>query len=486
MASWLDDERELLARTLTAEAGNQGSQGLLAAGSVIMNRAKQGGYGDGVRGVILKPGQFSPLNSLTGYAGGEQGQNMAAIKPTPEAYQVADALISGNYQDPTGGATHFYNPDISSPSWGGGDGWTRIGDHVFGRADAGRGGNMQANVNQRAPVISTSGAAQQPSPQGQSDQPFYKNPDFWDRLAIGFSGMTLNPNEALINASAQRIDRRAEGRQTEKQRNATAEWLRSQGRDDLADAVSSGAIGGRDALGLMQPEKQEQTAAMQNYEFLVSRGVPPEEAQKQAFGRGGTTVNVGSQQSTAYGDAPKGTVWEYDDQGNHVMEPAPGGGMRPKVIPLGGTEAEKRAADISGGAKSNQDAAARAQDSMNLIKSVMDDPALGQITGMIQGRLPPITQSGTDLGVKIEQLQGQAFLAAFESLKGGGQITEREGQAAQNAMARLQRAQSEKAFRASLAELYDIMDRARRRASGETVPDIGDGSDGFSVTGRIK
>lgn len=349
-----------------------------------------------------------------------------------------------------------------------------------------QGGNMQPNVSQRGPVISTSGTAQQPAPQGQAEEPFYKNPDFWDRLAIGFSGMTLNPNEALINASAQRIDRRAEGRQTEKQRNATAEWLRSQGRDDLADAVLSGAIGGRDALGLMQPEKQGPTAAMQNYEFLVQRGVPPEEAQKQAFGRGGNTVIIGSQQSTAYGDAPKGTVWEYDEQGNHVMEPAPGGGMRPKVTPLGGTEAEKRAADISGGAKSNQDAAARAQDSMNLIKSVMDDPALGQVTGMFQGRIPPITQAGTDLGVKIEQLQGQAFLAAFESLKGGGQITEREGQAAQNAMARLQRAQSEKAFRASLAELYDIMGRARRRASGETVPDIDVDGGGFSVTGRIK
>lgn len=298
MADWLNDERELLARTLTAEAGNQGIPGLLAAGSVIMNRVNQGGYGDGVRGVILKPGQFSPLNSITGYAGGEQGQDMAAIRPTSEAYSVADALLSGNYSDPTGGATHFYNPDISSPSWGGGEGWKRIGAHVFGKADAGRGGNMAPQQRQSSPVVSTSGQM----PQQDERQPFFKNPDFWDRLAIGLGGMTLNPNVALLNASAGRIEQRAADRGTAKQRNATAEWLRSQGRDDLADAVQSGAIGGRDALGLMQPQKQDQTAAMQNYQFLLAQGVDPKEAQKQAFG-GGTTVNVGGGEATPFQEA---------------------------------------------------------------------------------------------------------------------------------------------------------------------------------------
>ena len=57
MQSWMDDDREVLARTLIAEAGNQGPLGMLAAGSVIMNRARTPGYGAGVRGVILKPGE---------------------------------------------------------------------------------------------------------------------------------------------------------------------------------------------------------------------------------------------------------------------------------------------------------------------------------------------------------------------------------------------------------------------------------------------
>jgi hypothetical protein len=134
------DDRELLARLLQAEAGSEGPLGMLAVGSVIRNRANARGYGDTIRDVMMKPGQFSPLNSITGYAGGEQGVNFDRLQASETAYAVADAILSGEYDDPTGGATHFYNPDISTPSWGresGGD-WMTLGRHIFGMADAGR------------------------------------------------------------------------------------------------------------------------------------------------------------------------------------------------------------------------------------------------------------------------------------------------------------------------------------------------------------
>jgi len=132
------DERELLARTIQAEAGNQDFDGKLAVASVIANRVKSGKYGKGIKGVILKPGQFSAWNSETGYAGGEQGQNMERMKASEEAYKAADAIISGNYSSEVGDATHYYNNSISVPAWGkeksGGD-WYRVGDHIFGKAD---------------------------------------------------------------------------------------------------------------------------------------------------------------------------------------------------------------------------------------------------------------------------------------------------------------------------------------------------------------
>lgn len=134
------DQRELLALTLDAEAGGEGYDGMLAAGSVIANRAKTDGYGGDISEVIMKPGQFSAWNSVTGYANGEGGLDMASRNPSKDAYAVADSILSGKYEDPTGGATHYYNPSVANPKWGrdAGGNWERIGNHVFGNADAGR------------------------------------------------------------------------------------------------------------------------------------------------------------------------------------------------------------------------------------------------------------------------------------------------------------------------------------------------------------
>lgn len=129
-------DREILALTLQAEAGGEGYDGMLAAGSVIANRAASGKYGEGISGVIMKPGQFSAWNGVTGYAGGEGAIDMDKVRPGKSALKAADAILSGDYTDVTGGATHYYNPNVASPAWGGnvGSNWTDIGNHRFGRA----------------------------------------------------------------------------------------------------------------------------------------------------------------------------------------------------------------------------------------------------------------------------------------------------------------------------------------------------------------
>jgi hypothetical protein len=69
------------------------------------------------------------------------------------------------------------------------------------------------------------------------------------RLAIGLEGLTLNPNQALIGQLQSGIERR----ETASQKNATAEWLRSRGRDDLVAAMEGG-LPAADALRIaMQP-----------------------------------------------------------------------------------------------------------------------------------------------------------------------------------------------------------------------------------------
>jgi len=137
------EDRELLALTLQAEAGGEGMVGMLAAGSVIRNRADSGKYGKGIRGVIMRPGQFSAWNLETKYASGKGGIDMGRLRATKEAYAAADKLLSGDYEDKTGGATHYYNDKVATPDWGqtAGGNWTRIGNHLFGFGDGKPGSN---------------------------------------------------------------------------------------------------------------------------------------------------------------------------------------------------------------------------------------------------------------------------------------------------------------------------------------------------------
>ncbi len=127
------NSRDMLARTLLAEAGNQGPTGMQAVANVIRNRAVAGNFGgDTVEGVIQKPSQFEPWNTAAGR------NRMAAIDPNSPQYQTATAAIDQAYtgNDPTGGATHFYAPRAQAalgrpaPRWDNGTG-KDIGDHRF-------------------------------------------------------------------------------------------------------------------------------------------------------------------------------------------------------------------------------------------------------------------------------------------------------------------------------------------------------------------
>lgn len=63
-----------------------------------------------------------------------------------------------------------------------------------------------------------------------------------------------------------------------------------------------------------------------------------------------------------------------------------------------------------------------------------------------------------------DQAQGQVFLQAFESLKGGGHITEIEGQKATEALARLKSALTQEAFDSALSDLEWVIDMGLARA----------------------
>jgi spore germination cell wall hydrolase CwlJ-like protein len=119
---------DLIIRTMHGEAGNQREPGQLAIAAAIRNRVLSGNFGGRtVEGVIFQPAQF------TAWERRGTRRQMEELDPNSALYQRYRRLVERAYagEDPTGGATHYYNPDlVPRPNWANGPG-LRIGDHLF-------------------------------------------------------------------------------------------------------------------------------------------------------------------------------------------------------------------------------------------------------------------------------------------------------------------------------------------------------------------
>ena len=124
-----------------------------------------------------------------------------------------------------------------------------------------------------------------------------------------------------------------------------------------------------------------------------------------------------------------------------------------------------------------QDAIFKMDASLDIIDQAINHPGLDGSVGLVQGHVPPWNNDTANFHAILAQIQGTAFLQAFESLKGGGQITEIEGRKAENAMARLNRVQSEEGFKKSLNELREAIQSARERAIERSGGNVDERSD---------
>jgi hypothetical protein len=126
---------------------------------------------------------------------------------------------------------------------------------------------------------------------------------------------------------------------------------------------------------------------------------------------------------------------------------------------------------------------------VSILEDIINDPNLAGVTGRIEGSTPRESLRGAvifnegerELLSKIEQIEGGAFLQAFENLKGGGQITENEGRAATRAITRLgARDVGTEAYRRAAEELRRVFANAAARERGQEIPfpDIREGLEG--------
>ena len=104
------------------------------------------------------------------------------------------------------------------------------------------------------------------------------------RLAIGIEGLMLNPNQALVGQLQQGI----EGRETERQKNKTIEFLRLQGDKDLADALEAGGLDGAAALNeylrRRQPADPMEAINLETAQLELERLRNPQPGYRQVTG----------------------------------------------------------------------------------------------------------------------------------------------------------------------------------------------------------
>lgn len=129
----------------------------------------------------------------------------------------------------------------------------------------------------------------------------------------------------------------------------------------------------------------------------------------------------------------------------------------------------------------------RAETALGTLDKMLNHPGLpgavgmkgpAQLFGMKDKPLAGTREA--DFVALVDQASGTAFLEAFQELKGGGHITEIEGQKAEQAVARIRdRGQTEEAYKEAILDLQGIIKKGieRKRSAAQGIRDFSTMSD---------
>jgi flagellar protein FlgJ len=120
-----------------------------------------------------------------------------------------------------------------------------------------------------------------------------------------------------------------------------------------------------------------------------------------------------------------------------------------------------------------------AKNTLKQIDDLLAHPGLPKAVGL--GKLNPQVllpaTDARDFAVRFDQLKGGAFLEAYKTLKGGGAITQVEGEKATAAIARMDRSQSQGEFRKAMQDFKEAVRDGVAKIEAQT----GRGGDGMSI-----
>lgn len=198
-------------------------------------------------------------------------------------------------------------------------------------------------------------------------------------------------------------------------------------------------------------------ASVATYKYYTSLDTPEQKADFMNLLRGGKVVDVGGVPHLIGADNKAIPLSTLDEEvtGKEAVAAA---GSRGQAV--GGAQgeaiAELPAAELE------------VEKFTSLIDNVITHPGLPGVVGV--PNLEELVPGSDEANFKalLEQVEGGAFLQAVESLRGGGQISEIEGQKAAQAIIRAQKSQSEDEFVRSMLEAKYWAQRglevARRKA----------------------
>lgn len=99
-----NNDYNLLARLISAEARGEPYVGQVAVGAVVLNRVAHSSFPNSISGVIYQSGAFTCLYD---------GQFNKPVADS--AYKAAREALNG--WDPSGGAIYYYNPTTATSKW---------------------------------------------------------------------------------------------------------------------------------------------------------------------------------------------------------------------------------------------------------------------------------------------------------------------------------------------------------------------------------
>jgi hypothetical protein len=258
------------------------------------------------------------------------------------------------------------------------------------------------------------------------------------------------------------IEKQGAARVARGQLNKTVEWLRNNGYPEMAAAVEANPGAAANIMSAvlskkLAPKKDDGTTAMQNYQFLISRGMSEEEALKQAFGKGGPNINLGSGAQIA---------------GDYVIVEDPTSEAGVRFVPIPGGKADQAAQQAQEREKVSEQQSAQKEAVVsnsigNLISmidkgGIFDLPEAG-IVGNVLGSLG-VNQEAVDFKNELASIQANIAFDRLQQMRnasktGGalGAVSEKELNLLINAYGNINQSTSPEKLKENLINIRNIM-----------------------------